>query len=335
MPSSISTTASDIESLKDLFEYDKLRYQRKGYGLITATLLVIGFFFVLPMLAEPLYRSLPSHDSSVLFAVGSWVIHITIFTFSNLTMFCIYKLELPFFERYKISRDPWPWHKYPVEYRQQIKRTLITLFINQLVILPVISSIEFMMNTVTITSDPNLFPSTIQLISQITFFMIMEDTVFYWIHRLLHSRKLYGWIHKKHHEYKVTVGIASEYAHPVEFVLGNIIPASIGATLLGSKCHMFTWWMWLIVRVWETVDGHCGYDFSWSPFRLLPLSGSANYHDFHHSHNIGNFSSFFTYWDSICGTNTFYYRFLTRRQREEDETRDTLKEIQAKELKQQ
>ena len=34
-----------------------------------------------------------------------------------------------------------------------------------------------------------------------------------------------------------------------------------------------------------------GFEFPWSPFRLLPFSASATYHDYHHSHNRGNFSS--------------------------------------------
>jgi sterol desaturase/sphingolipid hydroxylase (fatty acid hydroxylase superfamily) len=53
----------------------------------------------------------------------------------------------------------------------------------------------------------------------------------------------------------------------------------------------------------ETVDGHCGYEFSWSPYRMLPFSSSAEYHNFHLSHNVGNYSGVSMYWDAICGTN--------------------------------
>lgn len=59
----------------------------------------------------------------------------------------------------------------------------------------------------------------------------------------------------------------------------------------------------------ETQDGHCGYDFSWSPYRLIPFSTSAAYHDFHHSHNVGNYSSFFSFWDTLFGCNNDYYAF--------------------------
>lgn len=62
------------------------------------------------------------------------------------------------------------------------------------------------------------------------------------------------------------------------------------------------------MRIFESIDGHSGYEFSWSPYRLLPLSGSSEYHNFHHSHNTGNFGSFFSYWDILCGTNIDFFR---------------------------
>lgn len=73
--------------------------------------------------------------------------------------------------------------------------------------------------------------------------------------------------------------------------------------------HLYTLGFWYIIRTFETIDGHCGYEFSWSPYRLLPFSGSSEYHHYHHSHNIGNYSSFFYYWDTLCGTNKEFFKF--------------------------
>lgn len=80
--------------------------------------------------------------------------------------------------------------------------------------------------------------------------------------------------------------------------------------------------MWITVRVLETTDSHSGYEFSWSPYRLLPLSGklfryrgsiyilgSASYHHFHHFYNKGNFGVLFTIWDVLCGTNSDYFKY--------------------------
>ena len=72
--------------------------------------------------------------------------------------------------------------------------------------------------------------------------------------------------------------------------------------------------MWIVLRILETTDGHCGYEFSWSPYRLLPLSGSASYHNYHHTHNVGNFGSFFMIWDSMMGTNKSYFNYLKKKE---------------------
>ena len=143
--------------------------------------------------------------------------------------------------------------------------------------------------------------------------MLCEDFTFYFTHRFLHWGPIYKRIHKIHHSYKTTVGITAEYCHPVEFVFGNMLPSAIGPALLGPKAHIVTVFAWYVIRFGETLDGHCGYEFSWSPFRLIPLSGSAEYHDFHHSANVGNYSSFFCIWDTIFGTNKDYYTYLEER----------------------
>jgi sterol desaturase/sphingolipid hydroxylase (fatty acid hydroxylase superfamily) len=52
-------------------------------------------------------------------------------------------------------------------------------------------------------------------------------------------------------------------------------------------------------------------------FRLLPMSGSAEYHNFHHSHNVGNYASFFTIWDTVFGSNKYYFEYKSRKEREE------------------
>ena len=112
----------------------------------------------------------------------------------------------------------------------------------------------------------------------------------------------------------MSIGIASEYTHPVEYALGNLLPAAIGPILLGPKMHLVSVFAWYAVRVGESLDGHCGYEFSWSPFRLIPFSGSAEYHDFHHSSNVGNYASFFCVWDNIFNTNKDFYEMLEERQ---------------------
>lgn len=95
--------------------------------------------------------------------------------------------------------------------------------------------------------------------------------------------------------------------------------------------------MWGVIRMMETVDGHSGYEFSWSPYRLLPLSGSSSYHNFHHFKNVGNYSSFFTIWDTVCGTNKAYFRYIAKKEKEEiaSKMRSEFEKLKAKQRKDQ
>lgn len=48
-----------------------------------------------------------------------------------------------------------------------------------------------------------------------------NEVGFYTMHRLLHHPALYARVHKQHHRYAGTIGIAAEFAHPVEQVGGR------------------------------------------------------------------------------------------------------------------
>ncbi|RWW06275.1 hypothetical protein GW17_00030408 [Ensete ventricosum] len=47
----------------------------------------------------------------------------------------------------------------------------------------------------------------------------------------------------------------------------------VGPALTGP--HLLTLWLWVILRVLETVDAHSGYEFPWSPSNFLPLYGGC------------------------------------------------------------
>lgn len=143
-------------------------------------------------------------------------------------------------------------------------------------------------------------PKSRDFLWQIPVFFVIEDFYFYWIHRFLHHKRVYKYVHKVHHEHKYPFGIAAEYAHPVEtFFLG------IG-TLLGPLFfakHMVTLWVWLFFRLLETVEDHSGYDVPWNPTNLIPFWGGAVHHDFHHKTFEGPYSSVFTWCDWMFGTD--------------------------------
>lgn len=235
---------------------------------------------------------------------------------ANLVYQLFYHFEFPFIERYKSNPDPWPWHTDPVAWRALvIKATGVLLFNGNVLVLAVYLPLSKMGLIEQHATGAEEVPGTVELASQILLCMLCEDFTFYWTHRMLHWGPIYKHVHKMHHTFKTPVGIAAEYAHPIEFIFGNMLPSAIGPALLGPKAHIVTVFAWYLLRFGETLDGHCGYEFSWSPYRLIPLSGSAEYHDFHHSANVGNYCSFFCVWDTVFGTNKAYNQYVEEREK--------------------
>lgn len=237
-----------------------------------------------------------------------------------------YHFEFPFIEKYKTNyQEPWPWNEDPKAWQTLIKRALPVFLFNLNVVVPLV----YYLNSLTPghvehSTSVDEIPSAFELAGSIFFCMLCEDFTFYFAHRFLHLAFIYPHIHKMHHQFTTTVGLAAEYAHPVEFALANVLPTSVGPALLGPNMHLISVLAWYVIRIGETLDGHCGYDFSFSPYRLIPFSGSAAYHDFHHSANVGNYGSFFSIWDTVFGTNKPFYEHLAERETKEKSTKQKI-----------
>jgi len=199
-----------------------------------------------------------------------------------------------YFNKWKIQRD-----KRPSE--EMVRNCVMKLLKSHVFIqLPMQMMFYFVAPYFGFSLEVEALPRSRDFLWQIPVFFVIEDFYFYWIHRFLHHKRVYKYVHKVHHEHKYPFGIAAEYAHPVEtFFLG------IG-TLLGPLFfakHMVTLWVWLFFRLLETVEDHSGYDVPWNPTNLIPFWGGAVHHDFHHKTFEGPYSSVFTWCDWMFGTD--------------------------------
>ncbi|KAL4729595.1 C-4 sterol methyl oxidase [Fusarium chlamydosporum] len=148
------------------------------------------------------------------------------------------------------------------------------------------------------------FPPVWKMALQIAICFVMEDAWHYWFHRALHYGPLYKAIHKMHHTYSAPFGLAAEYASPIETALLGIGVVGCPIVLLAitGELHLFTMYTWIVLRLFQAIDSHSGYDFPWSLRHFLPVWAGAAHHDLHHEKFIGNYSSSFTWWDYCLDT---------------------------------
>lgn len=148
-------------------------------------------------------------------------------------------------------------------------------------------------------------PALWVIVAQLLFFIYLDDFLYYWMHRAMHTRWLLKHVHGIHHRVLAPWAITGNYMHPLEYVLTGTLML-LGPALLGS--HVVVFWIWVVFRQWEAAEGHCGYAFPWSPTHWLPFSHGALHHDFHHARVRGNFGGFLPLWDKIFDTYVRDYK---------------------------
>lgn len=213
--------------------------------------------------------------------------------------------HLPFFQRWKIQATKVPSDKEQWEcFKSVIKLHLMVEALPIWLFHPFCAQLGISVDVP--------FPSAKVMASQIVLFFICEDFWHYWAHRLFHHGWFYKHIHKQHHRYAAPFGLAAEYAHPVEVM--SLGFGTVGFPMLYAlivvkapglhlpSLHLFTLSLWVVLRLFQAVDSHSGYDFPWSLNRFLPLWAGASHHDDHHHYFIGNYASSFRYLDAILNT---------------------------------
>lgn len=161
------------------------------------------------------------------------------------------------------------------------------------------------------------FPSLLKMAFQIAVFFVLEDAWHYWSHRALHWGPLYKSIHKIHHTYSAPFGMAAEYASPIEVAMlgiGTIFSPVLYSAITGDL-HLLTMYSWIVLRLFQAIDAHSGYDFPWSLHNFLPFWAGADHHDTHHEKFIGNYASSFRWWDYMLDTQSGAEAAAKRRDR--------------------
>ena len=217
--------------------------------------------------------------------------------------FCLYYFEIPIFEKYKVNSTPWPWKENAEHFWKYFPSAIRRYITNYVIFNVFLLLIGFYIQP---SLSKESIPSIPVYLLQILFCIFCEDFFFYWVHRMLHHPLLYSKIHKHHHEFYNVVSVACINMHWIEFIMAGILPSFSSLCILGKRMHLVTFFSFNFLRIVETHECHSGYEFSWSMFGAIPFMNESKYHNFHHLKNMGNYASFFRFWDSLFGTNMYY-----------------------------
>lgn len=128
-------------------------------------------------------------------------------------------------------------------------------------------------------------------------YILFTDMLIYWMHRGLHLRRVYKYVHKLHHRYKVPTPFAGQSCSSVESLILSS-PYHIFPFLFALEKRVFLI-MFCMINFW-TILIHSG-EFN-APKWTWPYITSAVHHDIHHLQYHYNFGQYLTLWDHIGGS---------------------------------
>lgn len=140
-------------------------------------------------------------------------------------------------------------------------------------------------------------------------FEVILDLFHYCVHRLLHHKWLYAYIHKKHHRFHHPHSMTTFYHHPLDIILTISVPTVLSIWLI-PPVSSFEFILLSMYKIFSEISGHAGKHLAptgsfpqciWLP-KGLSIDLYTEDHDLHHSLNNCNYAKRFSLWDKLFGT---------------------------------
>jgi lathosterol oxidase len=132
--------------------------------------------------------------------------------------------------------------------------------------------------------------------------LVIHDTYFYWMHRLLHHKKIFRFTHLLHHK---STNPSPWTAYSFHFLEAWTEGAVLFVIVMIMPVHPLTILLFTITAFIINVYGHLGYEIVPKGFRktfLFEILNTSVHHNLHHSRFKGNYGLYFRVWDRMLGT---------------------------------
>ena len=153
-----------------------------------------------------------------------------------------------------------------------------------------------------IYTDVNQY-GIVWLIGSGLIYLIIQDTYYYWLHRLMHHKALFRYTHAGHHRSRQPTPFASFAFDATEAALNAwLLPAMV----FFIPIHPAVILTLLTLMTATAVLNHSGWEVLPRWMWRGPVGDwmiSATHHNLHHTHYNRNFGLYFRVWDRLMGTD--------------------------------
>lgn len=134
--------------------------------------------------------------------------------------------------------------------------------------------------------------------------LLIHETYYYWVHRLMHHPRIYKSVHKVHHDSLTPTPWTAFSFHPWESLLEAII---LPVILLIIPVNIFVLAFYLLLMTLSSVINHLDIEIYPEKFQkswLGKLFIGATHHHYHHAEFNTNYGLYFTFWDKLMRTES-------------------------------
>ncbi len=184
---------------------------------------------------------------------------------------------------------------------EQVRREIKNAFFTAIVGVVMSSIVMFLHSKGQTKIYTNFNDHTFFSIAGFFIILLLDDTWFYWTHRLLHHPKIFNYIHLEHHKSTDVNPYTTMSFHFVEPIISTfwIIPV---AYFIPTYLPVFA--LAQVYGLLNNIKAHLGYELypKWWNKTWLRYLTTSTHHNMHHSKFKGNYAVHFTIWDKLMGT---------------------------------
>jgi sterol desaturase/sphingolipid hydroxylase (fatty acid hydroxylase superfamily) len=138
-----------------------------------------------------------------------------------------------------------------------------------------------------------------RILWQVLAILLVYDFAYYWLHRLMHHKKLMKYCHAVHHEVHNPTAMESFYLHPIELFAG--LALLCGCVWALGPVHIYSFAIVFFIHSTLNITVHSGVDSK--RWFLFPIDYLTRKHYIHHAGNYdNNYASLTPFWDIVFGT---------------------------------
>jgi len=166
-----------------------------------------------------------------------------------------------------------------------------------------VALIAFMHGGTQIYTDWRAYGGLPYILLSVFAYLAVQDTYYYWGHRLMHHPRLFSWTHAGHHRSRHPTPFASFAFDPAEAALtGWLVPAMV----FFVPIHIAAAIGLLLFMTVVAIFNHSGWEVLPRSLVTGPIGSqliSATHHGYHHIRFDRNYGLYFRFWDRVMGTD--------------------------------